>query len=589
MRRTLLKQIFPVYLFIVLFSLVVFFLIGMQTLQPFFYSQSKWNLEESARILRNLLPNTYADLLANAEEFCDQAARGGLTRITIILTNGTVIGDSELNPDQLGDHSNRREILQALHNEYGISTRYSISISAEMMYYALPVRYSGNVVAVLRTSLPLASIEQTINTVNFQIIIAGVFIIILTSLASLYIVQRIRVPLQELQKAAIRYADGDLDYHAPVTKPAEMQKLADFFYSMAHQLKDRIETIEKQRREIESVLSGMVEGVIVLDNRKQVIQINPAACALFNISQEEALQKNILDVARNIAIHEFIEETFRSETTTEQTIRLYLERALHLQVHGSVLRNTDKSQQGAVFVFNDITRLIHLEQIRKDFVGNVSHELKTPVTSIKGFVETLLDTPIENAQIKRFLEIIQKQTNRLTFIIEDLLSLSRLEEANEREMQLEEYNARELVENALQICSSRKEAQNISLYVNIEEDLKVMINPLLFEQALANILDNAMKYSDPGEEVTIKAYSDAEAVVFSIADNGYGIPPKASERIFERFYRVDKSRSRNLGGTGLGLAIVKHVVKLHSGTVSVESAEGAGSTFTIRIPKTPAS
>jgi two-component system phosphate regulon sensor histidine kinase PhoR len=259
---------------------------------------------------------------------------------------------------------------------------------------------------------------------------------------------------------------------------------------------------------------------------------------------------------------------------------------LLLKVQGAMLRDGSGAAMGAVIVLNDITRLRRLEAVRQDFVANVSHELKTPITSIKGFVETLLDDHEPSPEnTRRFLKIIEKQANRLDAIIEDLLSLSRLEQSKGgASLKIERSRIMPIIEAAVELCQHQAEARSIRIQVECPADLAADVNPPLLEQGLVNLINNAVKYSEDGQSVFIHAYAEDEMLVIEVIDEGTGIHANELDRIFERFYRIDKARSRDQGGTGLGLSIVKHIAQVHAGTVSVSSTPGEGSTFTLRLP-----
>jgi len=334
----------------------------------------------------------------------------------------------------------------------------------------------------------------------------------------------------------------------------------------------------------------MVEGVVAVDRDERVLTINLAAGRLLAVATGGVEGRLIQEVVRNPELHQFIERTFGSTQPVEGDIVLLTDEAVgegrrFLQVHGTLLRDAHGESIGAVVVLNDVTRLRRLENLRREFVANVSHELKTPITSIKGFVETLLDGAIEQPEdARRFLGIIARHADRLHSIVEDLLSLSRIEQGVERgEIPLESNPVRPSVQAAIQACQMRADEKNITVRLNVAEDVRAWTNPPLLEQAVVNLVDNAIKYSEPDKQVLVEAAATGGEVYLIVKDEGCGIEAEHLDRIFERFYRVDSGRSRSLGGTGLGLAIVKHIAQAHGGRVSVESTPGQGSTFTIHL------
>jgi len=331
----------------------------------------------------------------------------------------------------------------------------------------------------------------------------------------------------------------------------------------------------------------MVESVVAVDTACRCISINQAAARLLGVGPEEAQGKDLHAIVNNLNLQRFVERALESDEPIEELIVLHeTAKECYLHAHGTALRDGRGKRIGAVVVMNDITRLRRLERVRKDFVANVSHELKTPITSIKGFVETLLDGAMEDpADARRFLDIIARQAGRLNAIIDDLLTLSKLEQQTETmEISVKRENVRRTIDAAIGLCEIKSREKGVGIDVECDAGLTAQVNDPLLEQALVNLIDNAIKYSESGSRVAVSAISVDGEVRISVHDHGCGIEQKYLPRLFERFYRVDKARSRNLGGTGLGLAIVKHIVQAHRGRVTAESTPGKGSVFTIHLP-----
>ncbi len=341
---------------------------------------------------------------------------------------------------------------------------------------------------------------------------------------------------------------------------------------------------------LEDVFSSMMEGIVVVDQRRRITALNTPAALLFGrtgveVAHRAFTNKSLIDFLRTSDLDALAERVLQEEIPLEEVITLYQPSPIHVQVHGTVLHGTGDAVTGALLVLNDVTRLKRLENMRRDFVANVSHELRTPITSILGFLETLVDDPPEDRDVQnRFLSIARDQANRLNLIIEDLLSLSRLE-SWEGDLPTEECSLLNLISRTIAICQAQAAAQNISIQDVYIGSATVLVNEPLLEQALVNLVNNAVKYSHSDSTVEIRSDHRGGVVHISVKDEGPGIPPLDRERIFERFYRVDRARSRALGGTGLGLAIVKHIALAHGGEVSVDSVEGRGSTFTISLPQ----
>lgn len=352
------------------------------------------------------------------------------------------------------------------------------------------------------------------------------------------------------------------------------------------QLSTRLTSVLRKKEESDAALASMMEGVIAVDSEGRILTANEAAQKLLNISVVPHTNPNINLVIQNPEFLELIRRILDTHQTVEEEIRLSHKDGAILQVKGSPLLENNRGSIGAVLVFHDTSQLRKLETIRQDFDANVSHELKTPITSIKGFVETLLDGALNDREdAERFLHIVSKQADRLTAIIEDLLALSRLEQEDSSQEIAKEYvSIQELVERSCQACQLKGEEKELSFIRDLEEGMVLYVNPHLIEQALVNLISNAIKYSHERGKIILRAQSNGEDVTISVRDYGVGIPSKDLSRVFERFYRVDRARSRKMGGTGLGLAIVKHIAQAHDGSVSVESGVNQGSTFYIHLP-----
>jgi len=317
--------------------------------------------------------------------------------------------------------------------------------------------------------------------------------------------------------------------------------------------------------------------------------VNQAAARWFDIDPEKVRGRSIPGAIRNLAIQKFVTRSFKSRNPVEDDITVYQNGERILNIKSAPLLGMGPEPIGMLIVFSDVTQLRRLEDMRRDFVANVSHEIRTPLTAIKGFVETLHQNTVETPEeTQRFLGIISKHVDRLNTVIEDLLMLSRIENEGERgDIKHEKTRLRDIFQNAMQICRPRADEKRIQIELDVDEGLSAMVDPVLLEQAVVNLLDNAVKYSDPNKTVLLQSKTSGNEIQLSVQDHGIGIEKKHLPRLFERFYRVDKARSRALGGTGLGLSIVKHIAQAHGGHVTVESRLGEGSLFTIHLPRDP--
>jgi two-component system phosphate regulon sensor histidine kinase PhoR len=586
-KKRLLWQLYPTYIVIIVVSLLAATWFASRTLKQFYQEQSASDLEARALLLKSQILEYLSPLDAQAiDRLCKKVGGQATTRITVILPSGKVIGDSEKDPEKMDNHVDRPEVIQALRGQVGMSTRYSRTLGKEMMYVGIPLRKNSRLVGLVRTSVPLISIDKALKSIQTKIAIGGLLIAILAAILSLVVSRRISRPIEEIRKGAECFAQGDFKCRLPLSGSEELGSLSETMNQMAIELQERINGMREQRNELEAVLSSMIEGVIALDKEERVISINQAAAQMFETNPGSAQGRSIQEVVRNSDLQNFVRNALSSEGPVECDIVLYSDGERVLNGHSTVLHDAGGNRIGALIVLNDVTRLRRLENIRRDFVANVSHEIKTPITAIKGFVETLRDAAMTNGKdADRFLAIIQKHVDRLDAIIEDLLSLSRIEEDVEtEEIVLEEGRIRDVLLTAIQVCQVKAAPKNIRVELSCSEDLKAKINPPLLEQAVVNLLDNAIKYSDADSEVQVEAKRADSKILINVRDQGCGIDKKHLSRLFERFYRVDNARSRKMGGTGLGLAIVKHITQAHGGHVTVDSTPEKGSTFSLHLP-----
>jgi two-component system phosphate regulon sensor histidine kinase PhoR len=587
-RKRLLWQLFPSYLLITLISLLAVSWYASGAMRQFFLDQTATDLKARAALLDKQIKGLLSPLNSEAiDAICKEAGRLSATRITVILPDGTVIGDSRETPRLMDNHASRPEIIRALAGQTGRSLRFSNTLMQDMLYVAVPIKDGQNIVAVLRTSLPATAVETEIRSIQLKIALGGCIIALLAAGISWVISRRISRPIEQMKKSAEQFAGGDLSHRLISPATEEMAGLADAMNQMAAQLENRIETIISQRNQLETVLASMLEGVIAVDSDERIVSINRSAAQLFENEPANCQGKSIEEVIRSPAMQQFIRRSLSSKSATEQDITVFQNEERVIDVIGSPLLDKNQHQIGALVVFHDVTQLRRLENMRRDFVANVSHEIKTPLTAIKGFVETLQQGKVDKAEEnQRFLGIIQKHVDRLNSIIEDLLALSRIEQEDERkEIDFRQVKIEDTFKAAIQLCRPKAEEKKIRIDLDCEKDATAIFDPTLIEQAVVNLLDNALKYSEPQSTVVLKSHRQNSELIISVQDHGIGIAQKHLPRLFERFYRVDKARSRNMGGTGLGLAIVKHIAQAHGGHVAVESELGEGSRFSIHVPQ----
>ena len=587
-RKRLLWQLYPSYLLITLLSLVAATWFASRTFRQFFLEKNASDLEMRAHIFEAQI----ADYFSPPDEviidqLCKRAGHMSKTRITVILPSGKVIGDSFEDTEKMDNHVDRPEVIQALTGQVGMSMRYSGTLQRNMMYVGVSHEKDSEIVGVVRTSIPLISIDKAINSIQVKIALWGLLIALFAAILSLVVSRRISRPIEEIKMGAESFARGEFQRRLPDSNSEEIGSLSETMNQMAMELHERINTIMRQRNELEAVLSSMIEGVIAVDMEEHIISMNNAAGRMFGSNPSEVQNLSIQEVVRNTVLQQFIANALSCREPVEKEIVLYSDGERFLNGHGTILRDAGGKQIGALIVLNDVTRLRKLENIRREFVANVSHEIKTPITAIKGFGETLRHGAIKNPEdAGRFLEIIEKHVDRLDAIIEDLLSLSRIEDDVEREeIVLADNRLKDVLQASIKVCEVRAASKRIGLDLSCVEEIVARIDPPLLEQAVVNLVDNAIKYSESESVIKVDATRTDTEIIISVHDQGCGIEKGHLPRLFERFYRVDRARSRKLGGTGLGLAIVKHIVQAHGGSVTVESAPEKGSTFTIHLPK----
>lgn len=589
-KKRLISQLYPSYLLIVFISLTAVSWYASDAMRNFFFAQTADVLETRAKLLESRIIKHLSPLNEKSVDLtCKEIGGISETRITVVLPSGKVIGDSEEDPRSMDNHSDRKEVRAAISGNIGDSTRFSRTLQQKMMYVAIPLIKDNKILGVLRISIPVTSVDNALKSIQRKIALGGLFIALLAAIISLFVARRISEPLEEMKKSADRFAEGDLAHRLPVPDTKEMEALGEAMNQMAAQLDSRIKSAIRRKNELETVLSSMLEGVIAVDMDERIISVNQVAAMIFNGKPEKFKGQSIQEAIRVSELQRFVKKALLSVESIEDDIVLDHNEERVLNMHSSSLQDAGKKRAGILVVINDVTKLRRLENVRRDFVANVSHEIKTPLTAIKGFVETLHDGTVEKPEdIERFFEIIIKHINRLDAIVEDLLTLSKIEQEDtgEKEIKFETGSIKDVLETAIQVCQAKADKKNIHIDLSCDKEITARIDPALLDQAMVNILDNAIKYSEKESAVYVECSSMEKEIIISIKDQGIGITKKHLPRLFERFYRVDKARSRELGGTGLGLAIAKHIVQTHGGRISVESTPGKGSAFTIHLPST---
>ncbi|OIO36601.1 MAG: hypothetical protein AUJ74_01870 [Candidatus Omnitrophica bacterium CG1_02_44_16] len=507
-------------------------------------------------------------------------------RITIINTLGKVLADSERAQEDvllMVNHLNRPEVRAALNGSIGSDTRYSPTLKIDMLYVSLPLRDNGTIVGVLRLALPLESAQKTLFAIR-KIVFLGLLLALVSAFAlGSLVASRTISSVNRMIQISRKFSEGDFSRRIIQPSSDEIGELAATLNKMAQDIENKIRLIKTQNQKLSAIFNSMIEGVIVVEKGGRIVSINSTVEKIFGVLNRDIEGRIFLEVVRNNDIAEVINTILKNGKPISKEVTLIYPVRRIFEVNATPIFDNDVIN-GCLVVIHDITEIRKLETVRSDFVANVSHELKTPLTSIKGFVETLLEGAIDDKKNNRnFLEIIQSHAERLNNLVDDLLSLAYFE-SKEMLLRKSSFNLNQQLQEVLAGFKTRSKKGNIDIKNGLGPGISVFADKDRIEQVFTNLIDNAIKFNRENGTIRIYAQEAGDKVKVYVEDSGIGIPEKDIPRIFERFYRVDKARSRELGGTGLGLSIVKHIIELHNGSVGVESAEGLGSKFWFTLP-----
>jgi len=583
-------KLFLTYLLISLLGLLVAGFLIYSSERKRLLNQLEQNMLVETHLLSRIFLQPLSDSLdmQATDSLTDVLGREIGSRITIINEQGKVIGDSYESGAYLlkmENHKDRPEVSSALHRSAGKSIRYSYTIKVDMLYVASPIKAQGKVMGVARLALPLTELKRQQHSI-LNVILLGFAVAFILSLAlNFWFSHRAIKPLQQMIRIGRKMTGGDFSERVRIKTKDEIGELAGTLNLMAVELSEKLAQITEDRTQLQTILSSMIEGVMAVDRQGKVMLVNDALSRMFELGIP-FIGKPHFEVIRDHELNDFIQEVLSSKEEKRKEVSFIRPREQDIMIQSALVEKEGRGAVFALFVFHDITELKRLEKVRKDFVANVSHELRTPLTSIKGFVEALKDGAISDPeQSVRFLSVISQHTDRMNQIISDLLQLSLIESKG-FELKSEPFSVKELVEEVVDSLkrSAEKKSQNLEISI-ISGVQKVVGDRYRIGQALTNLVDNAIKYTPEKGSIRIEFRDKGEKMEIVVIDNGTGIPPQDLSRIFERFYTVDKGRSRELGGTGLGLSIVKHIVEAHGGTVQVQSQMGKGSEFSFTLKK----
>ncbi len=571
----------------ILVGLLCLLVIGVymaRSLEAHYYASTRHLLFSQARLVDRMLH--IASSGEDLQSVAKLSAEATGSRITIVASDGTVLADSMEAPSQMENHLSRPELIQAAREGVGTSIRYSSTIGTDMMYVAVPVQWGQGDVGWVRVALPLKDVNDALRSLWVSLGSGIFFAIIVATGAGWLLANRMSRPIREMISLAKEISAGDFSRRTSLIRQDEIGELSGALNQMAENLERQVKEITDSRRCLESVLVGASSGVVFVKSDGRLSIMNPAARRILKVSCADVEGKHVHEVLRNYELSQLIGSVLVD--CTERRAELFLPQGdVVLDVAIRPIVYGDGNGPGAVAILHDITEIRRLERIRSEFIANVSHELRTPVTSIKGFAETLLHHEYSPDLVREFLEIIQTESERLSRLVSDLLDLSRLESHMIR-FNLVEADAAEIVRSAIARLLPEIDKARLEVECSISPDpFMVLVDPDRFCQIVGNLLDNAIKYNVPGGKIIVSLTQDEESLRLTVSDTGIGIPKDHLPRIFERFYRVDKTRSRGMGGTGLGLAIVKHLAEALGGSVSASSTAGRGSTFLVTLPLFP--
>jgi two-component system phosphate regulon sensor histidine kinase PhoR len=592
--HSLVVKVFLSYLAVVAVLFAGFYYTSNTALRNFYIRSLSERLEQEAQLLGRVVPFDIEG--ASLDELCRQLSGDLGSRITVIARDGRVLGDSSESSAKMENHGARPEVIEALRSGSGSAIRYSTTVGYEMLYRAFYQTGAGQG-RIVRVAMPLKDIETVIDAMRRTLLsglaLASVAGLILAWLSSRYLSRR----FHRLVQFSSQVAEGAYPQNFFSRRGGdEISLLERQLSEMSDKIHANMQRVIDEKEKTDSILRCMIEGVLVLDAKGQVLVINDRAKAMFRVPEDQDIHgASVLEISRHPEMHKIVEEALKSDFSIQPYSReVELDGERWFRVNAVRLKDARGSALGSILVFHDMTDIKRFEAMRSDFVANVSHELRTPLTAIRGYVETLLHTPpADPADSRQFLAVIDRHAERLSRLTEDLLTLSDLESGNVQ-LSFQPVSAEHLIQRVLEVFWDQAGKKKITLSQSVPLDLPKLRGDLdRLQQLFINLVDNAVKYTPAGGQVTLRAQiaelhnGGNPQIEIAVSDTGPGIPEKDLPRLTERFYRVDKARSRELGGTGLGLAIVKHIVQAHKGELKIESYLNKGTTVRVRLPSVP--
>ena len=582
LRSRFLWQVWGLLGFTLIISALVFgFFVADQVERDSLKRIEQTMLDQAHALTPTLSPFLESGEILSSEELV-RMTPGVTSRITLIDSIGIVLADNKSNPATMDNHLNRPEVTASAAGSYGVSQRHSDTLNLSMLYVAIPMRSISGKQGFLRMALPLTVINEQMAGLRNRIYFSAATVGLLFLIIGYFLAFRVTSPIAQMTEVARNVAKGDYHLRLPADRADEIGQLSVVINELALGVQGRIDELTDSRNRLAAVLAGLTEGVIAFDQSQKVLHVNDAALMMLGLKVEQVLNQNFSQVATTREIRQTVETCVEEQTNVVSTVNFGSSTFECSCVQMDV--GSDEGN-GGILVLEDVTERMHLEKVRSDFVANASHELKTPISAIRGLVETIIDDPkMPEDVFARFMERIRQQTIRLDRIVQDLLHLSRFD-STDREKSFSRIELAGVIAQVFQAKAYDASDEGIQLELDLQsEKLEIDGEAEALNQLVTNLVDNAIKYTGEGGQVVLRLSRVGSMATIEVQDNGIGISKDETQRIFERFYRVDRARSRDIGGTGLGLAIVKHIAQAHQGSVAVDSQIGKGSTFSVQIP-----
>lgn len=577
------KKLLTTYLVLIVLTMIISSIFSWTRVNSYLNDRVTDEAVKQMTLLYDLLENEY-DSQGNLDTFVNQYADKMGSRITIIDIDGSVIAESDYDKADMDDHSTRVEVRTALETgEIASSTRFSRTLNTYLEYVAMPIHHNG-FEGVLRTATPVSEIRSIINETVMMILIGILVSALVAFIVAFFMTRRLMRPINELTVAAGRIAQGDYENKIYIDQKDQIGELAKTFNTMTSELRMNMWALKQKNSELESILASMTNGILVVDVDYKITLFNDIFIKLFQVHDPNLAGKVFYEATRNLMVFQVLERSFEQHEHVVQEAKFQTAEGerIYLLFASPILSESDKPG-GTLLVVQDVTQIRKLETMRSDFVSNVTHELKTPLTSIRGFVDTLKHGAINQEVGIKFLDIIDIEAERLELLINDILTLSEIENLM-GDKNRGHYALTEIGDEVISLLTSKAEEKHLEIKKDYEADLPLFVcNRNRIKQLFINLMDNAIKYTETGH-VCLNLRKEFNQYVIEVEDTGIGIDKSHIPRLFERFYRVDKGRSRKMGGTGLGLSIVKHIVELYNGHIKVKSEPNQGTTITIRLP-----